>query len=384
MNFNHPNRDGSTIILRMMCAIIFLVFSFLWLYFFQADLMAVTQHVLSGGRTIYNPVVGTLLIVAGLWLLQLVTAAVLKLYKLTHALTYLPSLLVLALLTGISTDGDGHVSLGVSWWVIPLVLVAWLLTVLLAKIYQSVEPDEPGGLFSRRVWMNVLVLALMMIGVVAISNTQAAFHYRAHAEVAMMKGNYNEALRVGEKSLESDPSLTMLRIYALARKNELGERLFHYPISLCGADILPLAQGKARMLIYPADSIYRFLGAIPKKSVKTSAEYLQLLEQKGKATDAVRDYQLCGMLIDKDIDRFARSIGMYYTVNDSLPRHYREALVLYRHLRSRPVVIYHNEVLEADYADFQDLENQFADKRERKVRVGEKYEGCYWYYYFYL
>ena len=384
MNYNHPHRDGSTIILRVMCAIVFLTFSFLWLYFFQADVIAVAQHVLSHGQTRYNSLLGAILITLVLWLLQIIVAVLLKLRKRTHVLTYFPSMLVLGVISDINTDIDRHFSLGGWWWVFPLLLLVWGVLVLVARIYQTIEPQEPGGVFSRRVWINMLVMALMIIGVVAVANTQAAFHYRVHAERAMLRGDYEEALRVGEQSLESDASLTMLRIYALARQGELGERLFHYPMSLKGADVLPFDPSSgARTVIYPADSIYRFLGAIPKPSVKSTAQYLSLLEKRGKATPAVGDYQLCAMLLDKDIDGFARAIGRYYEVNDSLPRHYREALVLYRHLRSHPVEVLNDEVVEADYNDFRTLEDQYADKLERKVRVGEKFSGTYWYYYCY-
>lgn len=384
MRFTLSHQDGSTIILRVMCAIVFLAFSFLWLYFFQGGVLAVAQHVFSHGQTHYNVLVGAVLITLVLWGIQLLVAALVKLHKRTHALTYLPSMLLLAFLSDVSSDVDRHFSLGAWWWGLPLVLVLWLGLVQIARIYQSVEPDESGGLFSRRVWLNLLSMVLMLVGVVSVSNTNAAFHYRAHAECAMLRGDYDEALRVGRRSAESDASLTMLRIYALARKGELGERLFSYPISLTGADILPLAGGDVRSVIYPSDSIYRFLGAIPKQSVTTTQQYLTLLEQQGKATPAVRDYVLCGMLIDKDIDGFARSVGRYYEeVNSALPRHYREALVLYRHQRSHPVVILTDEVVETDFADFNALAAQYADPVERKVRVAEKFADTYWYYFFY-
>lgn len=384
MNYNHSHRDGSTIILRVMCAIVFLTFSFLWLYFFQADVLAVAQHVLSHGKTHYNGLLGAVLITLVLWMLQVVVAVLLKLSKRCYAFTFLPSMLMLGLLSDIDTDIDRHISLGAWWWGFPLILIFWGVLVLLARVYQSVEPQEPGGIFSRRVWVNMLVMALMMIGVVSVANTQAAFHYRAHIETSLLRGDFEEALRVGERSLESDASLTMLRVYALARQGELGERLFHYPVSLKGIDVLPLGSSSVRTVIYPADSIYRFLGAVPKSSVKTTAQYLSLLEENDKATPAVRDYQLCAMLIDKDIDGFARAIGRYYEVNDSLPRHYREALVLYHHLRSHPVLVLHDEVMETDYSDFRAMEDQLTEKSERKVRVGEKFYGTYWYYYYYL
>ena len=48
---------------RTVCAILFFVFSLLYLYHYQAGLIAYTQHVCSGGQTQYNRVIGTVLMV---------------------------------------------------------------------------------------------------------------------------------------------------------------------------------------------------------------------------------------------------------------------------------------------------------------------------------
>ena len=88
------------------------------------------------------------------------------------------------------------------------------------------------------------------------------------------------------------------------------------------------------LMMYPVDSLYRFLGARP-ASRMTPMRYLQLLERRDSVPNpAVADYQLCGYLIDRQLDKFASEIERYYTINDSLPRHYREALTLYTHLRN--------------------------------------------------
>jgi hypothetical protein len=96
------------------------------------------------------------------------------------------------------------------------------------------------------------------------------------------------------------------------------------------------------------------------------------------------DYLLCGLLIDRQIDRFAREIGKYYTLDDHLPKHYREALVLYTHLRSDPVVEYHHAVTDEDWRNLQDLEKQYPDATERQGKVEDQFGNTYWYYYEYL
>ena len=66
-----------------------------------------------------------------------------------------------------------------------------------------------------------------------------------------------------------------------------------------------------------------------------------------------------------------------------MPKHYREALVLYTHSTSHPVVVYHHAVTEEDWRNLQELESQYPLESERKGRVEEQYRGTYWYYYEY-
>jgi hypothetical protein len=97
----------------------------------------------------------------------------------------------------------------------------------------------------------------------------------------------------------------------------------------------------------------------------------------------VTDYLLSGYLIDKQIDTFASELAKYYPINDSLPKHFREAMVLYTHLRSKPVAVYRNAVMDEDYDNFRELRNTYTRKMEQKGKVAEEYFGTYWYYYWY-
>ena len=387
MNYNHPNKNSSTVVIRLMCAIVFLTFSFVWLYCFQADVLAAAQHVLSKGLTSYKPLVGALLITLVLQVLQLIVYALTRLRKRSHALTYLPSMLALAMITNINSDVESGYALG-AWWVVLLIIVVWVLLVLAARALQAVEPDaEPKGFFSRPMWINMLTMALLIIVVVAISNSNAVFHYRMRAESRLMSGDYEGALQMGDKSLESDADLQMIRMYALSRTGELGERLFAYPVSAHSEAMLPV-EGKSKFVMYPTDSLYKFLGARPKGEMTTD-RYLELMQRRDSLDDRhIADYQLCGLLLDKRIDDFVRLLRRYYTegdtlVIDRLPKHYREAMTLYTHLRSKPVVVYHNNVMDEDWKNLQELEAKYSDPTERMGKVEEQYRGTYWYYYEY-
>ena len=111
--------DG-TITTRVVCAILFLTFTFAWLFWFQADILAVAQHGLSGGKTHYDRTVGAVITTAVLFLLQLLIYALTRLHQHAHALTYLPSMLLLAFMSSISHP----FSWGAWPWVGPILLVA--------------------------------------------------------------------------------------------------------------------------------------------------------------------------------------------------------------------------------------------------------------------
>jgi hypothetical protein len=384
MNYNNPIINGSTVTIRVMCAIVFAGFSFAWLYFFQADMLAMMQHVLSNGRTIYRPLLATVVLTVFLLLIQQTVYALVRLKKRFHALTYVPSMLVLALITDVDFLDATHVCFQWSWWLPVVVMLVWLPVVSMARVYQEVE-DNPGySLLSRPMWINMLLLALQMMFVVWLGNTNAVLHYRIKTEQLLANEQYKKALEVGKKSVESDADLLMLRMYAMARENSLGEQLFEYPVTGTSADILP-TDGRNRLSLCPADNLYRFLGARPATPM-APMRYLELLLANRSSVNnkqSIVNYYLCGLLIDRQLDRFAREIGNYFTLDDHLPKHYREALVIYAHSTSHPVVVYHHAVTEEDWRNLQELERQYPLESERKGRVEEQYRGTYWYYYKY-
>ena len=112
--------------------------------------------------------------------------------------------------------------------------------------------------------------------------------------------------------------------------------------------------------------------------------YLAMLQRRDSVNNkAIADYLLCGYLIDKKLDSFAQIVGDYYTLDAHLPKHYREALTLYMHSRSNPLVNFKVPVMEEDYANYQELKQQYQDPMERKTRVSEEYRGTYWYFFEY-
>ena len=398
MSARIPTRNNSTV--RWACAIVFILFSFLWLYRFQADVLSAFQHVMSDGRTRYFPLLGAVLITAILQLLQVLVFLVFRLTNRGHALTYFPSMLCLALISAVNTDIASSFSWGFWWILVPLALAVWAGACTMVRYIQNVEPDKNlKVVFSRPMWINMLTMAIMMLCVAWAGNTNAVFHFRMQAETCLLRGDFEGALDAGWESLESDDDLQMIRMYAMARRGELGERLFHYPIVGSSSVMLPTG-GATRFVRYPLDSLYRAFGARPARPMLPMT-YLNLLSGKsrlsglsGSSNDSclshamARDYELCGLLIDRRLDDFVDRLNATAAGSDSLdtsglPLHYREALTLYNHLRRHPIIIYRNPVMEEDYRNLRELEHKYPDATERRGKVEDWYGRTYWYYYIY-
>lgn len=372
-------------LLRLTCALVFIAFAFLWLYRFQADVLAGVQHVMSGGRTRYNPLLGAVIITVLLQLLQLLVYSFFRLRNRGHALTYFPSMLALALVSAVNTDLQQSYDWGFWWILILLVLALWAGVCLVVRYIQNVEPDKDTSVFfSRPMWINMLVMVLMMFGVAWVGNTNAVFHFRMRAETCLLEGDFEGALEAGMESLESDADLQMIRMYAMARRGELGERLFHYPIVGSSSVMLPTSDA-SHFVRYPVDSLYRVFGARPARKMMPMT-YLNLMAARHHSP--IEDYILCGLLIDRRLDEFVGQLRDFSNGKDSLdtarlPLHYREALTLYNHLRRHPAIIYRNPVMEEDYLNLRELERKYPDATERRGKVEDLYGRTYWYYYDY-
>lgn len=394
MNYNNPKQNNSTVFHRVMCAIVFALLTWSYLFFFQADMLAVAQHVLSKGVTSYSNIVTPVLITTVLLILQTIVYRIFRLENAFHTFTYLPSLIILAMITDINSNYDlGRDFTG--WFVaFPILLIVSIVVLVGAKLLMNSYNSKQKHSYLRTLWVSVLLFFLMFSTVCAVANTDAVFHYKTKAETCLINKDYEGALEVGEKSLETDSCLTMIRAYALAKRDELGEKLFTYPIHCSGNALIPMpidstqmAEGNittTRFMRYPLKEYYKIFAACPAKQME-AIDFLRLLERRGKTAPAIRHYVLAIHLVNRDIDAFANDFKRYYgdvdSVYSSLPRHYREALTLYMHQRTNPILSYKDAVQEADYKDFQALLRRYDKVPERWLNAYEHYFGSYWYYY---
>lgn len=374
------NKSG-TLTMRVACAIFFLLFTFLYLLNYQADILAVAQHLLSHGVTRYNRVVGAVVITLVLWGIQVAVYAATGLTRRAHALTYLPSLLLLGILTDVSSlAATGRCA--TCWlWLFPLTMLVYACLVWVVRQLEHIElPALSTGLFSRMTWINLLQMVVMALVACGIGSSDEVFHYRMRAEQDILHGDYQAAATVGKGGEKTDSSLTMLRVWALSEQGRLGDRLFEYPLT-GGSDAMLPNGGSVRLLMAPEARLYRDLGVVYREKMRP-VKYLEQLHKKHYATPMAHEWLLCAYLLDRRLDDFAATLPHFHDINSPLPKSYREALVLYTHLREHPRIVYHAAVTDADYEDFRKLARSARNATERHALLKDSFGKTYWLYYY--
>lgn len=364
-------------ICRLVCMVLFAVFAFTYLYCLQSDVVAYAQHVLSGGLTHYNDLVGSVIITGVLLLLALLMSFLARPHGVANALAFVPSAAMLIYVTDISLP----VSKSFGTFVAILLLsmfISWMAVFVLRRLSGAVAFQWLAGrdLFPS-LWVNVLLMSLLCFSVGLGGNADGRFHNTLKVERMLAFGDDKKALDiVADAHVDAMPG-EALTVYVLARNGMIGDMLFRQNIAphLHSSSLL-LPSGRDSLLMLPRDEVYRYLGAVPKGRMGVTL-FLDKALEKGCAKAA--DYLLAAHLIDCNLDAFANVLQRCRVVNDSLPRHYREALVLYSHQRVNPSITYSESVLEADYADFIKMS---ADNTPRgKQTLRRTYGDTYWYYY---
>lgn len=177
-------RLNDTLLIRWVSSILFCCFTFVYLYVYQADVLAVAQHILSEGKTSYHAGVGAILITLTLYLVHLGVSYFCRPSGIGYSLTFFPSLLLLTILTDISDNIDRNFSLG-GWWIAaPLLLLGYggLMWTMNKNAHETVK-DKPHLNLTQALWQNVMVLNVMFVLVGLFSKHDVVFHERDRKSV---------------------------------------------------------------------------------------------------------------------------------------------------------------------------------------------------------
>ena len=363
--------------IRIICAVLFATFSFLYIYLFQGELLALVQDHLAQGKTSNNTLVTALIITVLLVVLQLVLNKAGKLHGRYEAFSYVPSCVLLALITKVDA------TFAYSWvqWCIALVVVAlvYMLIVWVNRNTLQLRDVKFLGLLTPN--MGVMTGLFLFSG--WYGNNNLALQMELAAWKYMHGGTYDKVLLVGRRSAECNADLTALRNLALVKTGQLGDRLFVYPQPY-GSDGLLMNRYNVQAPSYGAKEFYGILGATPYGGEKAPAFYKRMMMQS--AAKEYRELYEAALLLDKDLDAFvASTAGHGRTVEKSSgnPKHYQEAWMIYNEQHPfTPVTFTPDESVMQRYRDYLALREANADNPIVMQNLCKRHFGnTYWYYY---
>ena len=142
------------------------------------------------------------------------------------------------------------------------------------------------------------------------------------------------------------------------------------------------ADDSTATLRYTNDSLYHLLGGEPKAG-EMPADYLYGLCHADTVEYAAVDYYLSALLLGKRVNDFAQALNDLFMRQDTLPRHYREAMTLYRSLHPDSVFTQQDSVMQMRYAEYKELQTEPGTSLQERNRMKRKFGHTYWWYYDY-
>lgn len=248
-------------IMIAVCGLLFSLFSFVYLYVFQRDVLEALHFSLAHGKTVFAPLASAIVITLILLLLRWGVNSLLGLKGKVRALAYVPSFLVLCALTDVGR-GVYMSSYHTPWtWLLPLLVLLFVgLGYWLRGLFR-VQLNQEGSIWGL-VNSNLTILLGLCVLTVCVGNTNRGYHHELEAEHYLRAQEYDKVLQVGKHSLEASRTLTVFRAVALSHLGQMGDKLFAYP-QYYRSDGLFFDADSLHTLRYTNDSIYYLLGARP-------------------------------------------------------------------------------------------------------------------------
>ncbi|MBR5592649.1 MAG: hypothetical protein IKW46_01120 [Bacteroidaceae bacterium] len=372
-------------VVATVCATLFAVFTFLFVGVYQAPLLEAFYNEVATGKLDYNPwlvggVVSLVLTLLALWLNSFA-----KLRREWTALAYLPSALLLAFITDVDRCLYTGAGFSYSWifiFALGLAFYGFIAFVLRRILFEKIK--DVTMVTNRVLWRNMMLLVLMMCLVGTLSNGDGDFKRETLTMSRFNNGDFDGALRVGKNSLEASRELTAMRAYILASENALGEHFFEYPQYYAAEGLLPPQQRTSSLV---PDSVYSLLGAAPSMD-EVATDYFARIVSTDSVTNVAQDYYFMSLLLEKRLIEFKENVlALYGAANaDSLPKHYREALMLYTDIADpaeEQTFVINDASMRERFGAMRAEEAKHSDAFVRGNYVRLQFGDTYWWYYLY-
>lgn len=362
--------------IRIICAVLFATFSFLYIYMLQGELLALVQDHLAQGQTTNNTLITATLVTLLLMVLRSLLNKVGQLHGRFEALSYLPSCVLLALMTKV----DGAFSYSWTMWVMILVVVMLIYLFFVWISRNSFEPRELK--FVHQLSPNIGVMAALFIFTGWYGNNTPAGQMELAAWKYLHAEQYEKVLEVGKRSDDCNADLTSLRNLALAKTGQLKTKLFDYPQPYGSAGLM-MSRYNVQTPSYGAKEYYDVLEAMPYGGERAEAFYKRMAMKTG--AEIYREMYLSALLLDKNLKAFAEQTtkGKEPEMLANAPVYYQEAWMIYNEQNPfSPIIFTPDEAVEQRYQTYLALREQYADDEiVMKNRSRHKLGNTYWYYY---
>lgn len=368
-------------IIAVASGLLFSVFSVVYLSVFQKEVLEALHYSLAQGKTVYAPwmsaIIGTIVLLVLRWGIN----ALVGLKGPLKTLSYFPPCLLLGVLTDVGHGVYHGEGISAQWaWLLPLLLALYVVIgKLLARACRLwVNPELEEGVMINS---NLFILLLLCLMTACIGNSDIHFHHELKVEEALRKQDYEAARKVGLKAMDPSRNLTALRAYAMSREGTLGEYLFQYP-QLYGAAGLLMGTSDDKALRLNADSLYVYLGARPALGEPAMNFFSRICEEES-GNYTTMDYYLSALLLERKLEQFVKAFDELYTVRDSIPHYYQQALFLYDkiHQSAKPMVV--DEAMEEQWKAYMEEKDKLAGTVGEGNRMRRKFGDTYWWYYQY-
>lgn len=367
---------------RIVCAIVFVVFAYTFLSLYKAPLLELAYDLAATGKLQYDENITAAILTLVLLLLTLWLNKFAKFSREWEALAYLPACTLLAFTTDVDRTLYTGGEFTWSWvWIGGIVAVVYMLASWVLQRVLFMRIKDITRATNRIMWRNLLLLSLLFCYTGLLSGGDENFKHEAMVYHYVKKGDFATAKKVAQRSLTASQQLTAARAYLLAHDGELGESLFTYP-QYYGVDgLLPTFEATSPINM---DTVSNFLKVNPIKN-EEAITYLKRALDVDTAAAVVKDYYLSALLLDKRLDEFVDSLpGCYNVANvTSLPRYFKEALLLHGKINDRLDVQFTDAELEKRYAEFVALEREHKDLLVRSNYLRRSFGDTYWWYYLY-
>ena len=150
-------------ILTVACGLLFSIFSIVYLFVLQKDVVGALHYSLSQGKTHYSPLVGAIIITVVLLVFRWGINGLMGLKGPVRTLSYFPSCLLLGVLTDVDRTIFHGGNIGDKWfWLLPLLLLIYIGVVYtLRRVFRSWLNQE--GSILGLINSNLAILTLLCL-----------------------------------------------------------------------------------------------------------------------------------------------------------------------------------------------------------------------------